>query len=232
MQAVRQEKVTKTFKDRIKALLGSMNRYRAIKDALEEAEGDLALARLKAEELQTELEKMQGEYETVCYDCQRLSNQASRSERAKDAYRAALFSFCPKLESTDDIKRFYRCVEPKLDEDGFRLYFAAKKLTGIECHSAFPYEDARGMFEEADGRQLMTYLTAYRFGTVDWNIVPGTCYESASLLPVDTATPEYQAFEREIYTETLRSMGFQDLLPGEMAQTHDKTEKKKGDDAR
>lgn len=214
-----------TLMDRIKALLGSMKGYQAIRNELEEARGDLALAQLETGELQAELEKTQAEYDKVCLDCQRLSDKVSGAERARDAYRAALFSFCPKLESTDDMKRFYECVAPQLDEEGFHLYFAAKKLTGIECHSAFPYEDARGMFEEADGRQLMTYLTAYRFNAVDWNIVPGSCYESASLLPVNTSTQAYQAFEKELYEETLRSMGFHDLLPERPAPAREKTKR-------
>lgn len=221
-----------TFRDRIKALFGSMNGYRALKDELEETQGDLALAQLRVEEVQAELEKNQAECDDLRGECERLSDRVRGAERKGTAYRAALSAFCPKLESTESMKQFYECVAPHLDAEGFRLFFAAKKLTGfVSCH-AFPYEDARGVFEEADGNQLMRYLIADRFDAVEWNIVPGTCYEEASLLPVDTATPEYRAFEREIYTETLRSMGFQDLLPERMVQTQEKTEKKKGDDAR
>ena len=30
---------------------------------------------------------------------------------------------------------------------------------------------------------------------------------------MDTATPEYRAFEKQLYTQALRDLGFQDLLP-------------------
>ena len=43
--------------------------------------------------------------------------------------------------------------------------------------------------------------------------MPGTPYEKATLLDVDTAAPEYRAFEKQLYTRVLCDMGFQDLLP-------------------
>ena len=58
------------------------------------------------------------------------------------------------------MKRFYDVVAGSLDPSGFTLYRMAKEVTGIEVTSLFHYEDARGMFEEASGHQLMDYLTA------------------------------------------------------------------------
>ena len=37
--------------------------------------------------------------------------------------------------------------------------------------------------------------------------MPGTPYEKAVLLDVDTATPEYRAFEKQLYTQALRDLG-------------------------
>ena len=54
-----------TLRDRIKALFGSMNGYRALKDELEETQGDLALAQLRVEEVQAELEKIKRNA-TIC----------------------------------------------------------------------------------------------------------------------------------------------------------------------
>ncbi len=88
----------------------------------------------------------------------------------------------------------------------------AEKLTGIDVSSFFPYEDNRGLFAEADGRQLLRWLTAAHFHAVDWSIVPGTTYERAALREVDTSTPEYQAFEKQLYEKVLERMGFQHLL--------------------
>ena len=65
---------------------------------------------------------------------------------------------------------------------------------------------------QADGRQLLRWLTAAHFHAVDWTIVPGTTHERATLREVDTATPEYLAFERQLYAKTLEQLGFQDVL--------------------
>ena len=59
----------------------------------------------------------------------------------------------------------------QLDEDGFRLYHAAQRITGFQPYDAFPYEDNRGAFEAADGHTLLRYLEAAHFGAVTWKIV-------------------------------------------------------------
>mgnify|MGYP000491329058 FL=1 len=41
---------------------------------------------------------------------------------------------------------------------------------------------------------MLRYLEAAYFGTVTWEIVPGTPYERAILGEVDKTTPEYRAF--------------------------------------
>ena len=73
----------------------------------------------------------------------------------------------------------YAQLAPTLDADGFSLYAAAEEVTGLKVYEEFPYEDNRGMFELADGHTLLRYLEAAYFGTVTWEIVPGTPYERA-----------------------------------------------------
>ena len=85
----------------------------------------------------------------------------------------------------------YAQLAPTLDADGFSLYAAAEEVTGLKVYEEFPYEDNRGMFEMADGHTLLRYLEAAYFGTVTWEIVPGTPYERAILGEVDKTTPEY-----------------------------------------
>ena len=128
------------------------------------------------------------------------------------AVQTALKEFCPRLSSLEDMKRFYNTISPSVDPQGFTLYHMAEKLTGIDVSSFFPYEDNRGLLTEADGRQLLRWLTAAHFGAVDWTIVPGTTCEAAVLREVDTSTPEYQAFEKQLYEKVLERMGFQHLL--------------------
>lgn len=128
------------------------------------------------------------------------------------ALQAALQEFCPQVSSLEDMKRFYNMISPNLDQKGVTLYHMAEQLTGLDVHSFFPYEDNCGLFEEMDSRQLLRYLTAAHFQAVDWTIVPGTTYESATLREVNTSTPEYQAFEKQLYVKVLGRMGFQDIL--------------------
>ena len=134
------------------------------------------------------------------------------------AVQTTLKEFCPKLSSLEDMKRFYDTLSPSVDPQGFTLYHIAEKLTGIDVSSFFPYEDNRGLFAEADGRQLLRWLAAAHFGAVDWTIVPGTTYERATLREMDTSTPEYREFERQLYKKTLERMGFQDVLAPEKEQ--------------
>ena len=117
-------------------------------------------------------------------------------------------------DNTEKLKQFYQHISRQYDPHGFQLYFAAQKVTGIKhLWEVFPYEDACGCFEFADGRQLLQYLTAAYFQAVSWEIVPGTTYERAILREVDTGTPEYRAFEEQVYEAALRRMGFAALLP-------------------
>lgn len=92
----------------------------------------------------------------------------------------------------------YAQLAPTLDADGFSLYAAAEEVTGLKVYEEFPYEDKRGMFELADGHTLLRYLEAAYFGTVTWEIVPGTPYERAILGEVDKTTPEYRTFYQTI----------------------------------
>ena len=60
---------------------------------------------------------------------------------------------------------------------------------------------------------------------------PGTPYEKAVLLDVDTATPEYRAFEKQLYTQALRDLGFQGLLPQEQERRIGKQKEKRKEGA-
>ena len=92
----------------------------------------------------------------------------------------------------------YAQLAPTLDADGFSLYAAAEEVTGLKVYEEFPYEDNHGMFEMADGHTLLRYLEAAYFGTVTWEIVPGTPCERAILGEVDKTTPKYRTFYQKI----------------------------------
>ena len=117
------------------------------------------------------------------------------------------------LVTAEKLKERYERVASQNDPDGFRLYFAAKEITGIKrLWEEYPYEDACGRFEAADGHELLRYLTAAYFKAVAWEIVPGTTYERAVLQEVDVSTPEYSDFEKQLYDTALKRMGFRELL--------------------
>ena len=136
------------------------------------------------------------------------------------------------LDKAEELKELYERVASQYDPDGFRLYFAAQEIVGIKrLWEEYPYEDACGRFAEADGHELLKYLTALHFHAVRWEVVPGTPYEKAVLLDVDTATPEYRAFEKQLYTQALRDLGFQGLLPQEQERRIGKQKEKRKEGA-
>lgn len=203
--------------------------YPRIKEDLAAAQAELVDNQVECAQLEDRCTHLEKRCEELNGARLELSGTLKNTRQKMEALRAALLSFCPSLDSTEKLRQFYTSVAPQYDPEGFRLYYAAQEITGIgSLHDYFPYEDARGYFEEADGHTLLRYLTAVRFGAVEWDIVPGTTYEAATLREVDTATPEYLAFEKQMYANALERMGFQEFLPTisdkARAQTKQRTE--------
>lgn len=207
---------------KIKDLITAIRDYPILRQALEESNADLDLSRMECAQLRNrirELEPVIDEYYQERCDQEYAVNQ--------EVQKKAFAAFCPALDSAEKLRRFYDCVAPQYDEEGFKLFHAAQKVTGItNLEAQFPYEDACGYFEDADGHRLLRYLTAAHFQAVQWEALPGTTYERTELLDIDTSTPEYRDFERQIYAEALRDMGFQDLLPQQHLQ-YQKSEMRK-----
>ena len=194
--------------ERLRQALQAVRKYPKISDELEET-------RYKLWDAQQALDHSGQERERLDMTLREQAHRLNFAEHNASAALSALGTFCPKLSSVEEMKRFYSTISPSLDPSGFTLHRVAEKLTGIDVPSFFAYEDAHGLFEKMDGRQLLRYLTAARFHAVDWTIVPGTCHEAAELREVDTSMPEYQAFERDLYRAVLSRMGFEDLLAPE-----------------
>lgn len=201
---------------KIKDLIAAIRDYSELRQTLEEVNTELDLSRMECAQLQSkinELEPLADEY----YQESCGKEYAANQERQKvETLKKAFMPFCPALDSTEQLRRFYDSIAPDFDEGGFRLYDAALTIFGYpNLHGEFPYEDNCGILDYADGRQLLQYLTALHFHAVRWEVVPGTTYEKAVLLDVDTAAPEYRAFEKELYMRVLCDLGFQSLLPQE-----------------
>lgn len=198
--------------------MGLRDMFRAIRE--------YPTARAELETARTELSLTKQTLEQSTRECERLeadksytAMQLSYSEQKLEAVRSVLEALCPKQVSLEEMKKLYEMVAPNLDASGFTLYRNAKKLTGIDVHTFFPYEENRGMFEQMDGRQLLDCLLAARFDAVSWEIVDGGRGEKAVFRKVDTTTPEYQAFEHKLYRTALARMGFEGILAPEVTQT-------------
>ncbi|WP_325213476.1 hypothetical protein [Oscillibacter sp.] len=192
----------------LRDMLQAIREYPAVCTRLEAAEQELRQTRTALEKSELERQGLSGSYSEA-------RHRLRFAEKRAEAMKSVLDTFCPKLDSLESMLRFYETISPSLDPQCFTLYRMAKEMTGIDPCSYFAYEDSRGQFEEADGRQLLRWLTAAHFGAVDWEIVTGTCYEEAILREVDTSTPEYRAFEEKLYRKALERMGFGDLLAPE-----------------
>lgn len=201
--------------------------YPRLREELAETRKELADSQAKCAQLEDNLLHLIKQCDDLSDTAQRHGDALTRTRQSMKAYRAALLSFCPELNTVERLRQFYDCVAPEFDSDGFRLYYAAKELSGIHnLYECFPYEDACGCFEEADGHALLRYLTATHFEAVSWEVVPGTTYERAVLQEVDTSTAEYQAFERQLYTKALERMGFHEFLPPEPGKVQEQTKQR------
>ena len=189
------------------------------------AHDDLEVARLELRQAQQALEQSEQDRESLSLSLMEQKDYTDFLSHKAEAFQDALKEFCPRLSTPEELKRFYDTISPSMDERGFTLYRMAKELTGIDVPSCFPYEDNRGLFEEMDGHQLLDWLTAVRFQAVEWEIIPNSTYEYATLREVDTSTPEYCAFEKQLYKKVLERMGFQDILAPEqeVSAIEDKT---------
>ena len=194
--------------------MGLRDMLRAIRE-YPAARAELETARSELRQAQQELGQSRETCESLWLTLDEQKDYTKFLSSKAEALQAALEEFCPRLSTPEELKRFYDAISPDMDPSGFTLYRMAKELTGIDVPSCFPYEDNRGLFEVMDGHQLLDWLTAVRFNAVEWDMIPNSTYESATLLGVDTSTPEYQAFEQQLYGKVLSRMGFENIVAPE-----------------
>ena len=121
-----------------------------------------------------------------------------------------------KVSDLDTLQQMYAVAEQyaMIEEDSYYLYQAAKSILHTTVESEFPYEDARGCFENSTYRDSLDKLIASRFGKISWEIVHGTGYEKSSIdeYVIDYEDPKYLEFQREMYAEALIDMGYGDFV--------------------
>lgn len=167
-----------------------------------------------ADELKAERERAE-ESDCACYCAQAtVMEMNSHIFQCKQSARNAVNYLRTNNISADcSAKAIYMAISPVLDPDGFELLDAAKKILGEFEYSFFPYEDNRGIFEMANGHQMLPYLLvqyADKLGEANykkdrWKIV-SSCYEECANTSIDKTTPEYQAFEKQLYTKVLERL--------------------------
>ncbi len=192
----------------LRDIIQAIREYPAAHAGLETARSELRQVRQALDQSEQGQRSLRITLEEQKTNAKFLSHKAA-------ALQDALTEFCPWLSTLEEMKRLYDTISPSLDPSGFTLYRTAEKLTGIDIHTFFPYEDNRGMFEDMDGRQLLNCLIAARFGAVKWEVVEGTGHERAVFREVDTTTPEYRKFEWQLYKNVLERMGFENILAPE-----------------
>ena len=163
---------------------------------------------------------------SIAYNNLQIGNR--KLSQKNKALEAALVKLVPRLNSREHCRRLYKAVAPYLDPGGFVLYRGAAELTRFHISTEFATEDTMGEFEKMDGYGMLRYLTADRFGSVEYEIV-APCYEEAVSLHTDYTSPEYLTFEKKLYEKTLRELGFGKLFPEERApQKNMNRQKEKG----
>ena len=110
---------------------------------------------------------------SIAYNNLQIGNR--KLSQKNKALEAALVKLVPRLNSREHCRRFYKTVAPYLDPGGFVLYRSAAELTRFHISTEFATEDNMGKFEEMDGYGMLRYLTADRFGSVEYEIV-APCY--------------------------------------------------------
>ena len=106
---------------------------------------------------------------SIAYNSLQISNR--KLSQKNKALEAALVKLVPQLNSREHCRRFYKTVAPYLDPGGFVLYKSAAELTRFHISTEFATENNMGKFEEMDGYGMLRYLTADRFGSVEYEIV-------------------------------------------------------------
>ena len=160
---------------------------------------------------------------SIAYNNLQIGNR--KLSQKNKALETALVKLVPQMNRREHCRRLYKTVAPYLDPGGFVLYETAAKLTRFNISTEFATEDNMGKFEEMDGYGMLRYLTADRFGSVEYEIV-APCYEEAVSLHTDYTSPEYLTFEKKLYEKTLRELGFGKLLPEERAPQKDLNRRK------
>lgn len=172
-------------------------------------------------EIGERLQQTQGKLMGASAEIDRLTD-ALKSERS--AHKNTYFKLGDTVEQAEHLRNQLICLRDNvsdlaagkyekvyqdicgtLDPEGWKLYWAAEKYTGIGPSRAFPTEDNLGYFENMDGHGLIRWIEISAFGECEWEqLNGGGGYERAVNPIVHTDTEKYRQYRGAIYEQTVR----------------------------
>ncbi len=174
-------------------------------------------------EIGERLQQTQGKLAGANAEINRLTN-APKSERS--AHKNTYFKLGASVEQAEYLldqliclrdnvsdlaagkyEKVYQDICGTLDPEGWKLYWAAEKYTGIDPFHAFPTEDNLGYFENMDGHGLIMWIEISAFGECEWEQLDcAGGYERAVNPIVHTDTEKYAQYRSAIYEQAVREM--------------------------
>ena len=84
--------------------------YPRLREKLAETRKDLADSQVKCAQLEDNLLRLVAKCDELSDTAQRCGDTLARTRQSMKAFRAALLSFCPELNTVERLRQFYDCV--------------------------------------------------------------------------------------------------------------------------
>lgn len=157
---------------------------------------ELKRLRIETEKMSEELKRLRDIEEDYAYENHCLNQRCEEIGTIRDI----LVKIIVGAEETD-YEALYNELADICDPEGFTLYDVAKDITHIDVCSFFPTEDCLGRFENANGRDLVGWITKAKFGDIEWEQLNAP-YEIAASVSFEGRDKEIDDFYKKLYKET------------------------------
>lgn len=186
-----------------------------LRSDLEEKKDTIYLLTEKKEELLQETAKLSADRDHIVEELRDALHNLETTEKrlaTSGDIRSYLADYSIiRAIISGDWEKVYHTISHALDFGGWALYRAAQKYTGVNVSYAFPAEDNMGMFENADGSELLDWLETEAFGECDWELL-NPPYERATNMRIHKDTEEYKKYRASIYrTAAIELLGLTGL---------------------
>lgn len=120
-----------------------------------------------------------------------------------DSLSIALKSIADTFITTSNAKQVYEIIKA-LDSEGYILYDTCKNILKCDVRKEFTSDESLGRFEMANGFGMKHYAEIFYFGNYDFEYVG--CYEILGKYEIDYTTPQYLAYEQELWTKAVANV--------------------------